>query len=53
VFSAPLRSPARVNGEGVGLRYVKTRLEESYPGRWNIESFPKGDVWQTAIEFVA
>jgi len=41
------------NGEprdGTGLRYVKARLEESFPGRWTFESAPMQDGWRVRIE---
>lgn len=34
------RLPARKKGSGLGLRYVRARLEESYPGRWTAVSRP-------------
>lgn len=44
----PNEDPARVPG-GTGLRYVKARLEESFPGRWTFRdgSTPAG--WETVI----
>jgi len=38
--------------EGTGLRYVKTRLEESFPGHWKLESgsLADGQGWRTRIE---
>ncbi|HET7537493.1 MAG TPA: histidine kinase [Candidatus Didemnitutus sp.] len=38
--------------EGTGTRYVKARLEESYPGRWHFESGPVPGGWRTRIEIV-
>jgi hypothetical protein len=35
---------------GVGLRYVKSRLEESYPNRWSIRSQQQAQGWETIIE---
>lgn len=35
--------------EGTGLRYVKARLEESFPGRWQFESGPMDAGWKTVI----
>lgn len=34
---------------GTGLRYVKARLEESFPGRWSLTDGPAPDGWQTHI----
>ena len=47
------RTPrARVEG-GTGLRYVKARLEESFPGAWKFaqQATPAG--WETSLEFPA
>ena len=52
-FSAPLRQRERSGRNGVGMRYVTTRLEESYPGRWTLDTFADADAWHTAIEVPA
>jgi hypothetical protein len=36
--------------EGTGLRYVKTRLEEAFPGAWNLESGPAEGGWNVTIQ---
>lgn len=37
---------------GTGLRYIQARLEESFPGRWNLQAGPTEDGrWQTLITF--
>jgi hypothetical protein len=36
--------------EGTGLRYVQSRLEEAYPGRWSLNSGPVAGGWQVNIE---
>ena len=36
--------------EGAGTRYIKARLEESYPGRWRYHAGLEGSIWRTAIE---
>lgn len=41
--------PARPAG-GTGLRYVKARLEESFPGRWSLRGETAAGGWQTVIE---
>ena len=38
------------NSTGFGLRYIKSRLEESYPGRWEIKSQMQEQGWETIIE---
>jgi hypothetical protein len=37
-------------GGGTGLRYVKARLEESFAGRWSVESNEVEDGWRTIVE---
>lgn len=44
--------PARPMG-GTGLRYVKARLEESFPGRWSLRSGETAGGWETVIEIGA
>lgn len=34
---------------GFGMRYVKSRLEESYPGKWSISSEQTDGGWETKI----
>jgi LytS/YehU family sensor histidine kinase len=36
--------------DGTGYRYVKARLEESYPGRWTFHAGPVEAGWQSVIE---
>ena len=36
--------------EGTGLRYVKARLEESFPVRWTMAAGPVEGGWRTVIE---
>jgi hypothetical protein len=52
VFVSPGRpetAPGRVTG-GTGLRYVKARLEESFPGRWTLAGVATPQGWETTIE---
>jgi LytS/YehU family sensor histidine kinase len=35
---------------GFGMKYIKSRLEESYPGRWKVESDKSADGWKVIIE---
>jgi MFS family permease len=54
VFDAPVSESAETtNGDGTGLRYVKARLEESYPGRWSLDAARFGSNWRTTIEVPA
>jgi LytS/YehU family sensor histidine kinase len=38
------------DSSGFGLRYIKNRLEESYPDRWDIISRKQAQGWETTIE---
>ncbi|MDP4117215.1 MAG: histidine kinase, partial [Bacteroidota bacterium] len=38
------------NSSGFGLKYIKSRLEESYPGTWKVESRGQAEGWETIIE---
>jgi hypothetical protein len=50
-FDAPVRGAARsASRDGVGLRYLKARLEEAFPGRWRVDAEGRGEVWRTVIE---
>jgi hypothetical protein len=42
--------PVGLPHEGTGLRYVKTRLEEAFPGAWKLESGPAKDGWEVTIQ---
>lgn len=37
--------------EGTGFKYMKARLEESYSGRWSLQSQAVTGGWETIIEF--
>ena len=41
--------PPRSAG-GTGLKYIKARLEESFPGRWTFAQGPVEHGWETVIE---
>jgi hypothetical protein len=41
--------PSRVAG-GTGLRYVKARLDESFPERWSFRQGPTSAGWESVIE---
>ena len=41
--------PTRPMG-GTGMRYVKARLEESFPGRWLLRDEPVTGGWQCVID---
>jgi len=55
VFDAPLSVSAGRDRdhEGTGLRYVKARLEELYPGGWRLRSGAEHGNWRTTIEVTA
>ncbi|CAM2070483.1 Histidine kinase [Sulfidibacter corallicola] len=59
-FSAPLGegSPGEAptesgdtRSEGLGLQYIKTRLEECYPGNWSLISGPSSGRWHTELSW--
>ena len=37
------------NGDGMGLKYIKSRLQESYPNQWKVTSNATTDGWETVI----
>ncbi|WP_400191641.1 histidine kinase [Hymenobacter sp. B81] len=43
-------APAGPVVEGTGSRYVKARLEESFPGCWRMHSAPVADGWRVVID---
>jgi LytS/YehU family sensor histidine kinase len=45
-------TPGRAEG-GTGLRYVRARLEESFPGAWQLLQSAVPDGWETVIELTA
>jgi hypothetical protein len=54
-FTAPradwkMESWTDATGAGTGLRYVKARLDESFPGCWTLTAGPVAGGWQTVIE---
>ncbi len=53
VLSARGRPVAPAGGnpsrEGTGLRYLRARLEESFPGRWSLQGEPTGGGWRTTV----
>jgi hypothetical protein len=54
VFFSPgqvVGSPS-AGGSGTGLRYVKARLEENWPGRWRFGHSEVPGGWQTIIDIV-
>ena len=57
----PSLPPVRANGRldsmtkesseaGTGLRYVRARLEESFPGRWSMRAGATAEGWRTEID---
>ena len=51
VLRAPLAGEPRGDGrDGGGLRYVRARLEEAFPGRWALSSGAEGGAWVTRID---
>ncbi len=52
-FTAPTLEASPALAEGTGLRYIKARLRERYPGRWTFRHGPIPGAWQTIIEIKA
>ncbi|MDO8543327.1 MAG: hypothetical protein Q7S40_23055 [Opitutaceae bacterium] len=52
VFLSPgeVHAPPGRPAGGTGLRYVKARFDESFPGGWTLVDGPAADGWQTVIE---
>ncbi len=42
-------SPDQSIKEGMGIKYIKTRLEENYPGRWNMSYGLNNGYWEVNI----
>lgn len=53
IFEAPFAAGSVSHSEGTGLRYVRARLEESYPGRWALQAGERDGCWRTVIEVPA
>lgn len=49
---APVRPPHLLPTDGTGLRYVRARLEEAFPGRWSLSAgrTEAGETWGMEIE---
>lgn len=47
VFSEPQPNAS----DGTGLKYIKSRLEESYADRWELKQGSDGNCWTTLISF--
>jgi LytS/YehU family sensor histidine kinase len=43
-------SEDRKGSTGFGAKYIRGRLEESYPGRWNFISSKSDEGWESIIE---
>jgi sensor histidine kinase YesM len=44
------REKKEKKAEGTGLRYVRTRLEEVFPGRWSLESRSVENGWEVTMD---
>jgi len=44
---------SKIKGDGTGLKYIKSRLQESYPDQWEIKSNSKENGWETIIKIFA
>ena len=43
-------SKSNFNGTGTGLKYITSRLEESYPNRWHLEEKPLENGWSIRVD---
>jgi len=43
------KHPMHAIEEGMGLKYVRARLEERYPGQWNLRYGMHGEKWEVII----
>jgi len=41
---------AQPRTEGTGLKYIRTRLEEQFPGRWEVRYGPVQDGWSISVD---
>ena len=48
-LARPGEPPAEAAEGGMGLKYVRARLEESRPGRWSLASGPRDGLWEVRI----
>jgi Histidine kinase len=46
----PREKKDKKQGDGTGLRYVRTRLEEAFPGRWSLDSRPVDTGWEVTLD---
>jgi hypothetical protein len=54
ILDAPVTgAPGSRNADGTGLRYVKARLQENYPGLWRCDARADKHAWTTTIEVPA
>lgn len=42
-------SGMETKNDGTGMRYIKARLQESYPDRWRVEQQATPEGWRTTI----
>lgn len=48
ITSEPLVEP-KFEKEGLGINYIKSRLEQAFPAKWEFTSKANKDVWETKI----
>lgn len=39
-------------GSGLGMKYIESRLEETFPGKWKLVTGPTKNGWRTTIEIL-
>lgn len=47
------RTPGMRLALGVGIRYIRARLEEAYPGRWQLKGGPTAGGWKAIVRIRA
>jgi len=45
--------PAGEARDGTGIRYVKTRLQEAFPGAWSFSQGPRENGWEVVLEIAS
>jgi sensor histidine kinase YesM len=48
-----VKDSTNISNSGLGLKYVRIRLEECYPGRWKLISRKVPDGWEIKIEILS
>lgn len=49
-FAGSVRKPMTDKKEGTGIKYIKARLDESYPSKWDFTSEATAHGWENSIK---